>query len=104
MPERQDESVSADESAWVQADRRVVLATDSPFVHSFFQGIASEQAGSLAVHPLSLGSSGLQDHARYLSEASVAVVQTDPDLLVAEALCAALGVAWPMLPIIALVL
>jgi len=98
----QDPEMTADFN-WAQAADRVMLATSSPFVESFFEDLAREQGGSLAIHIVGVDASALKRHNAYLDDAEVAVVHSDPDLAAAEALCAVLEVSWPTLPIIVLV-
>ncbi len=98
-----EEAPDGDELEWERAERRVVLAANSQFVRAFFQALVSERQGSLAIHMLAMDASLLGAHARHLDSAALAVVQTDPDLLVAQAICVGLSVGWPALSIVALV-
>src|SRR6266498_3002069 len=100
--QRREEEHDAEASAWARATHRVVLATNSPFVQTFFQDLARDQMGSWAIHLVTVDVSGVNVDSPFLSDAAVAVLHTDPDLPAAQAVCAALGVSWPALPIIAL--
>jgi DNA-binding NarL/FixJ family response regulator len=102
MQER-DKGRLAEEISWARADRRVALATNSPVVRTFFENLANQPIGSVALHIITLDACVLDEHARYLADAGVAVVHTDPDLLAAQALCATLRAKWLALPILALV-
>ncbi len=101
--QRREEEHDAEASAWARATHRVVLATNSPFVQTFFQDLARDQMGSWAIHIVTVDVSGVEVDSPCLSDAAVAVVHTDPDVPAAQAVCTALGAGWPALPIIALV-
>ena len=101
--ERRAEGEHATNSAWADAGLRVALATNSPSAAGYFEDLARERMGVMAIHVLALAASALVDHSPYLDEAAVALVHSDPDLPAAQALFAALGSSWPGLPVVALV-